>query len=180
MKVLFTFLLSLGFISLAHADVASTCDASRYSKALPIKGVRFGMSIEEAKKAIGNQLGNDVSVRSDRIKAHNTGPFDEVDIGFFEGKLTTFTFSYSNSWQDRFGGIAEAVQAVADKFKGDFGFGGPRQENNGIHSVTWEEDKGATLTLIVKLPRTLGYAYRCDALTIELKKKLADSANFGF
>jgi len=171
--------LALTFISFsAYAD--NNCSDTIYK--MPDDTFKFGMSLKQATasanrafKGKGSVIERDVNV----IVVLNNHPlFDQIIAVTREGKVTRLLWSYSPSFQRKFGGVVEALKIMYAKLKDKYGVHNHADTSDG--SVSWGRNGGASLTVMVEEPSDLNIRMVCDDLEDHLRKEMEKKANFGF
>lgn len=111
-------------------------------------------------------------------------PYKNMDkIAYFsiDGVVTRILFGYHKSMIQRFGGTVEALKAMLEKLKSQYGKADDiKSEGSSKVSVLYSSN-GASLTLIADdSDKTIVLRYDCDALEEEIRAKQAKNTNFGF
>lgn len=160
------------------------CSTSSYRNVLPSKDFKFGSTKSEVKSYMKKNFGN-IIIFQDNDEALTFRPqsqkiFDMIKIEFRSGRAINLVYSYSNSWQSKLGGAANAVKFFFENLQKKAGQHDNYSPESDGGRFDWNSKDGLALRVIGKDPDTILLIFMCRALDAELLKKQQKNVNLGF
>lgn len=173
---------TLLLLSGSPAFAEKTCKNTKYTQ--PIGFITYGMDYKAVEAALRkNHPGFVLQKDTDKIVLvfpnSNRDTFDMHAFNFNNNKLVEIKISYSNKFQDSFGGPSNALVAVLKKFVEKYGKADKVNEIDKGYKAEWFSDGGLELSVIGKDPYTIIATFTCSELDGEIRDQKAKSTNFG-
>lgn len=163
-----------------------TCSKAEYTH--PVTGVTFGMTKNELRAALKKNFPSPQYTLDERDEAwfldfKDRSTFDRYSFHFQNDRLTQIRLSYSDDFQEKFGGSDGASVALLKKLMEKYGKMDNHEElnlgSNSGHKLVWDTKGGASLGMVT-IKNLILISYDCDDLMAFLRDKAQKSANFGF
>lgn len=183
--------LIFAFLFLCTPITANAEEWCKDSKTQPISEMRipFNTTWKEAKKKLRASyrgtatidFNEDTQFALVSYKQSKRSIFDMHGYAFRAGRLHMVTFSYSNRFQEKLGGIAEAFRALASKLIERFdGEKADDVSQEGAKVVAIWNSHPIHVELSGKDPNAVLLRFQCRPLADHLSKKASESVNMGF
>lgn len=179
------------FLFLCTPMTATAEEWCKDSKTQPISEMRipFNTTWADAKKKLPTEYRGIATIKFDEDKQFalvsyrdsKKSIFDMHGYAFRAGHLHMATFSYSNQFQDKVGGIVEAFRAIASKLIERFG--GEKADDvsqEGGKVVAIWNSHPVHVELSAKDPNAVLLRFQCSPLADHLSKKASEAVNMGF
>jgi len=170
--------------------IEPVCAKTRYTH--PVKGVTFGMTKNQVQAVLAKNYPSSnytLDKNSDVLwflEFKDESTFDKYCFDFVEGRLTQIKISYSDSFQNKFGGTSSAVGAVIKAVIEKYGqtdrslYEKIDIQGDEVHKVSWPEDGGGRLMFVaVSSANMILVGYSCVEFENHLLEVRRKKTNFG-